>query len=118
MGVAKQFYHKLRAVRDALGLKYRFEMILDDGSKHLALSEHFTKRVSKWRGSSYHGDLPPGRVMSYRELENLPCLVVLAGRSRAGLGFPRSVRGLVGGWSGWLDTSCLATRPRVGSFSG
>lgn len=89
--MAKQFYHKLRAVRDALGLKYRFEMILDDGSKRLALSEHFTKRVAKWRGSGYHGNLSPGYGMSYRDLENLPCLVVLAGQSRAGLGFPRSV---------------------------
>ena len=89
VGVARQFYHKLKAVRDGLGLKYRFEIILDDGSKRLTLSEHFTKRVTKWRGSGYHGNQPPGHVMSYRELENLPCLVVLAGQSRAGLGFPR-----------------------------
>lgn len=89
---AQRFYHKFRAVRDTLGLRYRFEMIFDDGSKPVTVSEHFTKRLSHWKhGGRNHGNLLPGQVTSYRELENLPCVVVLAGRNRSGLGFPRSV---------------------------
>lgn len=151
--IGKQFYQKLKALRDALGLQFRFEVIFDDGSHLLSVSEHFMKRLTKWgatsrtrtaaasssgagspteqplegRGGgegdeeratpSYRrnrlrsdgssrscrstgsgagssslgvgGDGGGGSLHSYKQLEHLPCVVVLAGSSRAGLSFPR-----------------------------
>lgn len=153
--VGKQFYHKLKALRDALGLQFRFEVIFDDGSHLLNVSEHFMKRLTKWGatptatkprtttaagsgtgspteqsqeregeregdrsergaprksrirsdgsaksckssgsgagsclGQAFGGDGGTG-LHSYKQLEHLPCVVVLAGSSRAGLSFPR-----------------------------
>ena len=91
MLVGRKFYQKLRAVRDALGLKYRFEIIFDDGSQVPTISEHFSKRHSQWvsgRGGC-HGNQSSGHVTSYKQLENLPCVLVLVGLNRAGLTFPR-----------------------------
>lgn len=94
--IAKEFYQKLRSVRDALGLSYRFEMMFDDGSQYLTVSNHFHKRLDHWKGKtqgvngmSATGDEGSHVIMSYKELDNLPCLVVLAGESRASLSFPR-----------------------------
>lgn len=152
--VGKQFYQKLKALRDALGLQFRFEVIFDDGSHLLSVGEHFMKRLTKWGatptaktktaaasgagspteqplegreegegdrdrergapsyrrsrlrsdgsakscrstgsgagsslGQTVGGD--GGGLHSYRQLEHLPCVVVLAGSLRAGLSFPR-----------------------------
>ena len=166
--VGKQFYQQLKALRDALGLQFRFEVIFDDGSHLLSISKHFMKRLSKWgatpvaartktaaaatsgagspteqalegkgereregegeggrgreRGTpSYRrsrlrsdgsakscrstgsgcssslgqtavggdGGIANGSLHSYKQLDHLPCVVVLAGSSRAGLSFPR-----------------------------
>eukprot|EP00731_Ephydatia_muelleri_P031529 Em0023g36a len=82
--LALECYQKLKAVRDCLGLEYRFEMIYDDGQRMLNVSEHFRKRLSlrKCRND--------GRLC-YKDLDNLPCFVVLAGTSRASVGFPSSL---------------------------
>ena len=150
--VGKQFYHKLKALRDALGLQFRFEVIFDDGSHLLSIGEHFMKRLTKWgatpttkakitagisgagspteqpweKAGEREGDRERGAprrsrirsdgsvkssrssgsgassclgqtiggdggtgLHSYKQLEHLPCVVVLAGSSRAGLSFPR-----------------------------
>ncbi len=108
------------AVRDALGLSHRFEILYDDGSQYLTVANHFYRRLSHWkgkrhingmkeeaaaaaassrtaaageRGGARGGHDSSGRhmIMSYKELENLPCLVVLAGESRAGLSFPSTL---------------------------
>ena len=99
--IAKEFYQKLRTVRDMLGLSYRFEMLYDDGSQYLSVSNHFYRRLSLWGGkkqrvngmTKVEAQQEGGshNVMSYKELENLPCLVVLAGEMRASLSFPRYV---------------------------
>ena len=153
--VGKQFYQKLKALRDALGLQFRFEVIFDDGSHLLSVSEHFMKRLAKWGATptaktktaatsgagspteqllegreegegdrDRERDAPShrrsrlqsdgsarsnrstgsgagsssldqtvggdgGGLHSYKQLEHLPCVVVLAGSLRAGLSFPR-----------------------------
>ena len=43
--VGKSFYRKLKAVRDALGLQYVFEVLFDDGTRPIELSEHFARRL-------------------------------------------------------------------------
>ncbi len=75
-------------MRDSLGLKYSFEILFDDGKQPITVAEHFEKRLAQWsccgKGS--------GALRSYRDLEHLPCVVVLVGGVRAGLSFPRSLR--------------------------
>ncbi len=98
--IGKVFYQKIRQIRDALGLSYRFEVIYDDGSTFLKISDHFSRRLAQWKSGRHLNGVSRARfggggrklgcqVISYKELENLPCLVVLAGEHRAGLSFPR-----------------------------
>lgn len=161
--IGKHFYSRLKALRDALGLQFRFEVIFDDGSHLLTVGDHFMERLTKWgatctthptsttttsttstttataaadlgsasavsssspnvqqehhhqgrmhasqaaggtggssttcgggglnqKGSSLLGGGCGGLIHSYKELEHLPCVVVLAGSLRAGLSFPR-----------------------------
>ena len=119
--IGKEFYQNLTAVRDALGLSHRFEILFDDGSQYLTIASHFYRRLRQWKGrhrvngmretvvaggvggeeeeeeeGEGEGGAAAARggrhvVMSYKELENLPCLVVLAGESRAGLSFPSNL---------------------------
>lgn len=95
--LGKQFYQKLKAVRDSLGLGHRFEILFDDGSQYLRVADHFYRRLRQWKGKQHVNGTTVGGageghvVMSYKELENLPCLVVLAGELRSGLSFPRYV---------------------------
>ena len=102
--IGRQFYQKLKGVRDSLGLSYRFEIIYDDGSQFVSISRHFYRRLCQWKGKrrqnhcvngmsqNQHGESSDRHViMSYKELENLPCLVILAGECRAGLSFPRYI---------------------------
>lgn len=92
VAIGREFYRKLRAVRDALGLRCRFEVLHDDGTHRLAVSEHFMRRIARRHRGGCHGDASSGKpatLSSYRELEHLPCVVVLSGGLRAGLSFPR-----------------------------
>lgn len=82
--LARECYQKLKAVRDCLGLEYRFEMIYDDGKRQLTVSQYFRGRLSQRKS---HGD----QRLCYRDLLNLPCLVVLAGTCRASMSFPSSL---------------------------
>ena len=45
VAIGKAFYWKLQAVRDALVLQYRFEVLLDNGKSFPCFSEYFAKRV-------------------------------------------------------------------------
>ena len=155
--IGKQFYSKLKAVKDALGLQFRFEVIFDDGSHLLTVADHFMERLTKWGamgtthptlttnaatstttaasgsgsesavsaanttptsqqqgvkwicmsgkcggcsantgggglkggGGMLEGCGGDGCIQSYKELEHLPCVVILAGSLRAGLSFQR-----------------------------
>ena len=76
--VAKDFYTKLKAVRNVLGLQYRFEICFDNGRNQLVLSEHFSRRVHRTNSSSVSNVDQYG--LSYEELCDLPCLIVLSGQ--------------------------------------
>ncbi len=80
-------------MRDSLGLSHRFEILFDDGSQYLSVAEHFYRRLGRWKGRQRVNGVTGGSnvITSYKELEDLPCLVVLAGEVRAGLSFPRYV---------------------------
>ena len=104
--MGQQFFSKLKAARDALGLQFRFEMILDSGNESLTLSPHFLRRVrNKTRekkdsgvygngclGDSIdgcHGDDEEGSHVTYSDLENVPCVLVMVGEERAHVSLPR-----------------------------
>ena len=84
--IGTDIFSKLKLVRNALGLQYRFEVLLDHGDGKLNISDYFQKRLKVW-GVAMEGVANP----SYKELENLPCLVVMTGRGRPNVRLPRSV---------------------------
>ena len=103
--MGRQFFSQLKAARDALGLQYRFEILLDTGRKGLKLSPHFLRRVRKdgcpiesdcygngchgdccSHGTSFHDDCCQ---VTYTDLENVPCVVVMTGEERPHLPLPR-----------------------------
>ena len=104
--MGRQFFNQLRAARDAVGLQFRFEMILDTGREGLTLSPHFLRRVKKsgnkkesgcygdgCRSDCVHGDgyrHDDGGHVTYSDLENVPCVVVMTGEERPHVSLPRS----------------------------
>ena len=81
VNIGHQFYRTLKATRDSLGLQFRFEIIFDDGTHLLSISNHFARRIPQ----KSHGS----HVTCYKDLEGIPCIVVLTGPARANLTFPR-----------------------------
>ena len=98
-----QFFSQLRAARDALGLQFRFEMIFDDGNSPLEVSRHFCHRIHGNNMSSYHGSGCHGSGcqanqgsdvghVTYADLEDIPCIVMMVGEERAHVTLPTYVR--------------------------
>ena len=86
------FVQKLLEVRDGCGLKYRFEVILDNAAQELTLSDHFRTRVRVWKFGTARLHSEPVQKwvpVTYEDLEGLPCVVLLAGKCRGGLRFPQ-----------------------------
>ena len=86
VAIGKAFYWKIKAVRDALGLQYRFEVLLDNGKSLPCLSEYFAKRVKSQHIGRESNDMC---VSNYEELEDIPCIVVMVGRRRSRPHLPR-----------------------------
>ena len=84
--IGKLLYRKLRAVRDTLGLQYRFEILLDNGKTLPTLSEYFARRIKSQCSCPQTQDLC---IASYEELEGLPCLLIMIGRERSRTRLPR-----------------------------
>ena len=101
--MGQQFFSKLKAARDSAGLQFRFEMILDAGREGLKLSPHFFRRAAKESinkgcadSSCYgnNGNCSRGNDtqsdVTYLDLENVPCVVVMIGEERPHISLPRS----------------------------
>ena len=114
--MGRQFFCQLKAARDALGLQYRFEVLLDSGREGLKLSPHFLLRVAKGGlgnrrhpkscysngclvGDGLHSDDDTcgngchsnQDHVTYSDLDNVPCIVVMTGVERPHVPLPRSV---------------------------
>lgn len=93
--VGQDLYRQLKAVRGMVGLQYRFEIIYNNTTSNLELDAHFMRRLQQWKYgcvSSDQAQLPSDNQWQpncFKDLENLPCLVILAGVCRSGLSFPR-----------------------------
>ncbi|KAM4706002.1 GREB1-like protein [Rhinophrynus dorsalis] len=79
---------RLQEVRDKLGLQYRFEVILGNPATELIIAKHFVTRLKVWKGCE-HEDWTP---RTFRDLEGLPCILILTGRDPLGETFPRSLK--------------------------
>lgn len=84
--IAKDFYSKLKAVRNILGLQYRFEICFDNGHSQLMLSDHFLRRVNMNNNVS---NMNNNFGLSYENLYNLPCLIVLSGKLLPSVRMPK-----------------------------
>ncbi|XP_056377659.1 GREB1-like protein isoform X2 [Hyla sarda] len=79
---------RLQEVRDKLGLQYRFEVLLGNPASELCLAKHFVSRLKVWRGCDQEDWVP----RTYKDLEGLPCILILTGKDPLGENFPRSLK--------------------------
>lgn len=105
--VGYDLYQQLKAIRDLVGLQYRYEVVYNSSKTDLELDKHFVRRLRQWKYGQVSNPDPDGGQTSvsgstdnlsnesqwqpscFKDLENLPCLVVLAGVCRSGFSFPR-----------------------------
>ena len=78
-------------MQEKSGLHHRFDLLLDDCSSALQLSPHFLTRLRVWRFGQGNQAAQEWHPCCYDDLEGLPCIVILAGKCRGGLRFPRYV---------------------------
>ncbi|XP_018427188.1 PREDICTED: GREB1-like protein [Nanorana parkeri] len=76
---------RLQEVRDKLGLQYRFEVLLGNPASELSVAKHFVTRLKIWSGCEQEDWVP----RTFKDLEGLPCIVVLTGKDPLGETFPR-----------------------------
>ncbi|KAJ8408182.1 hypothetical protein AAFF_G00264100 [Aldrovandia affinis] len=79
---------RLEEVRDRLGLRFRFAVLLGSPASELGLQPHFVARLKAWRGCDSEDWVPH----TYKDLEGLPCIVILNGKDPLGETFPRSLK--------------------------
>ena len=93
--VGEDLYQQLKVVRDTVGLQYRFEIIYNNTTSDMQLDSHFMRRLLQWKYGCVSSDQTQQATDNqwqpncFKDLENLPCLVILAGVCRSGLSFPR-----------------------------
>ena len=93
--VGEDLYQQLKVVRDTVGLQYRFEIIYNNTTSDMQLDSHFMRRLLQWKYGCVSLDQTQQATDNqwqpncFKDLENLPCLVILAGVCRSGLSFPR-----------------------------
>eukprot|EP00118_Oscarella_pearsei_P004100 m.17052 g.17052 ORF g.17052 m.17052 type:complete len:2013 (+) comp27284_c1_seq1:143-6181(+) len=91
--LAKFMHKRLTNARDMLGLKFRFDVILDDGMSELSVSDHYLKRMRHWRfAESEKDEADSWFPKCFSDLEGLPCILIFAGPNRIGNTFPRSLK--------------------------
>ncbi|KAI6659295.1 GREB1-like protein isoform X2 [Oopsacas minuta] len=104
--VGKFVYDQLVNARKDVGLQYRFEIILDDGSQDLSIDPYFVQRMRTWKFGKHANDKgayqysyfsalklhqTTWQPKTYLQLNNLPCILIVAGDERGGETLPKSV---------------------------
>ncbi|XP_062337035.1 GREB1-like protein [Osmerus eperlanus] len=79
---------RLEDVRNKLGLQFCFAVLLGSPASELSLPQHFANRIRAWRGCESEDWVPH----TYKDLEGLPCIVILTGKDPLGETFPRSLK--------------------------
>jgi len=99
---------QLRAARDRLGLKHRFAILADldmkKTKKKFELKDHMEKQEHKdlhthWMagienrcGRDEHGNVNMPKQLTYEDLLDLPCILILCEKGKMGDTFPKSLR--------------------------
>ncbi len=81
--IGTDLFNKIKVIRNILGLQYRFEVLLDHGDSKMVVSEYFQKRLKLCNVVKSTNSL------SYLDLNNLPCLVIMTGRVRPSIRLPK-----------------------------
>ncbi|XP_076828572.1 GREB1-like protein isoform X2 [Brachyhypopomus gauderio] len=86
--LARLARERLEAAQDRLGLQEHFAVLLGSPASELTLPPHFCTRLRAWRGCKNDEWIP----LTYEDLEDLPCIVILTGKDPLGETFPRSLK--------------------------
>ncbi|GCB63833.1 hypothetical protein scyTo_0007449, partial [Scyliorhinus torazame] len=81
-------YERLCQVRYRLGLQHRFEIILGMPNTKINISQHFLTQLKVWQKI----EDPNWTPLTYMDLEDLPCILILSGTDPYGESFPRSAK--------------------------
>ncbi|KAL7880884.1 hypothetical protein SRHO_G00031380 [Serrasalmus rhombeus] len=86
--LARMARERLEEAQEKLGLQYRFAVLLGGPVAEISLAKHFCARLRAWRGCKNEDWVP----LTYEDLEDLPCIVILTGKDPLGETFPRSLK--------------------------
>ncbi|XP_066537902.1 GREB1-like protein [Hoplias malabaricus] len=86
--LARLARERLEEAQEKLGLQYRFAVLLAGTASEISLNKHFCTRLRAWRGCKNEEWVP----LTYEDLEDLPCIVILTGKDPLGETFPRSLK--------------------------
>ncbi|XP_049338795.1 GREB1-like protein isoform X2 [Astyanax mexicanus] len=86
--LARLARERLEEAQERLGLQYRFAVLLGGPAAEISLPKHFCTRLRAWRGCKNEDWVP----LTYEDLEDLPCIVILTGKDPLGETFPRSLK--------------------------
>ncbi|XP_062850620.1 GREB1-like protein isoform X2 [Trichomycterus rosablanca] len=79
---------RLEEAQHKLGLERRFAVVLGGPTNEIDLAPHFCAQLRGWQQGRNEDWIP----LTYEDLEDLPCMVILTGKDPLGETFPRSLK--------------------------
>ncbi|XP_017327908.1 GREB1-like protein isoform X1 [Ictalurus punctatus] len=86
--LARLARERLEEAQNKLGLERRFAVLLGGPTNEISLAPHFCTQLRAWRQCGAEDWVP----VTYEDLEDLPCIVILTGKDPLGETFPRSLK--------------------------
>ncbi|TTB71000.1 GREB1-like protein [Bagarius yarrelli] len=86
--LARLARERLEEAQHKLGLERRFAVVLGGPTYEINLTPHFCTQLRAWRQCGPEDWTP----VTYEDLEDLPCIVILTGKDPLGETFPRSLK--------------------------
>ncbi|GAA6081175.1 GREB1-like protein isoform X1, partial [Tachysurus ichikawai] len=86
--LARLARERLEEAQHKLGLERRFAVVLGGPTYEISLASHFCTQIRAWRRCGSEDWAP----VTYEDLEDLPCILILTGKDPLGETFPRSLK--------------------------
>ncbi|KAK3545633.1 hypothetical protein QTP70_008545 [Hemibagrus guttatus] len=86
--LARLARERLEEAQHKLGLERKFAVVLGGPTYEISLAPHFCTQLRAWRQCGTEDWTP----VTYEDLEDLPCIVILTGKDPLGETFPRSLK--------------------------
>ncbi|XP_060772053.1 GREB1-like protein isoform X4 [Neoarius graeffei] len=86
--LARLARERLEEAQHKLGLEQRFAVVLGGPTNEISLAPHFYTQLRAWRQCETEDWVP----VTYEDLEDLPCIIILTGKDPLGETFPRSLK--------------------------